>query len=245
MEDRKSATFKELWQQYSQGIVFYFRWWKGIAVAKKALQSGKSRETIIGILQFDPNYQDLINREGIEAAQDYAELTFLAALRVQDSGRWQLISMILNRRQFSSSAQIHDLGMLDTDYVLLVAEQEQSAVRLKNLIKTLVKLLTAIAIVYILTYLVIFSPHWRGIWSVYTSQISHQTLLVCRYCSIDSSSIILVKNPNLTLKQVIGQPTDPVRPIRLAVKDYPNTSLTSNSWSVISGETLQGRVLFF
>lgn len=245
MENRKSATYKELWQQYSQEIMFDFRWWKGIAVAKKALQSGKSRETIIGILQFDPNYLELINREGIKAAQDYAELTFLAALRIRDSGRWQLISMILNRRQFSSSTQIHDLDMLDTDYVLLVAEQEQSAVSLKNLIKTLVKFLTAIAIVYILTYLVIFSWHWRGIWSVYPAQISHQTLLVCRYCSIDSNSIILVKTPNLTLKQVIGQPTDPVRPIRLAVKDYPNTAPTSNSWSVISGETLQGRALFF
>ncbi len=96
MENRKSATYKELWQQYSQEIMFDFRWWKGIAVAKKALQSGKSRETIIGILQFDPNYLELINREGIKAAQDYAELTFLAALRIRDSGRWQLISMILN-----------------------------------------------------------------------------------------------------------------------------------------------------
>ena len=62
MEDSKSATFKELWQQYSQGIIFDFRWWKGIAVAKKALRMGQSRETITLILQFDPKYQELIDR---------------------------------------------------------------------------------------------------------------------------------------------------------------------------------------
>ena len=155
------------------------------------------------------------------------------------------IETILNSWRFLRSATIQDLNMLDTDYALLVAEQEKLAANFKkSLIKDSLQLLAAVTAVYILTQGVIFSWHWRGIWSIYTTPINHQTVLVCRYCSIDYNSIILVKTPNITLKQVIGQPTYPKRLIRLAVKDYPNNPQNSNSWELISGETLQGRVLF-
>ena len=167
-------------------------------------------------------------------------------MRIRESGRWQILTTILNSRRFLRSANIQDLNMLDTDYALLVAEQEKLAANFKkSLIKDLLQLLAAVTAVYILTQGVIFSWHWRGLWSIYTTQINHQTVLICRYCSIDYNSIILVKAPNLTLKQVIGLSPVSYRPIRLAVKDYPNNPDSYSSPSIISGEALQGRVLFF
>ena len=130
---------------------------------------GQSRETITLILQYGPKSQAVLNRQGIKAAQDYAESTFSAALRIREGGRWQIITTVLNSRRVNNSAQIQDLDMLDTEYALLVAEQEQSVVKLKNLIKILIKLLIKIAIVCIITYLFILSWPWRNIWSVYTT----------------------------------------------------------------------------
>ncbi len=119
MNNQKS-TYEELWQQYSQDsqivATSLLPHSKSCAAAMRAILNGESQETILQMLEFDPQFQRIKEKQGYGCAKRYVEIVFEHTCS-QD--------VIEHPPLPTSKVKIVDMGMLDTEYAQQVAEDDQ------------------------------------------------------------------------------------------------------------------------
>lgn len=72
IEIDKGTTHKALWDKYSSGVQSSRPVQRTLTVARTALKTGQSPETVQQILYHDPQFQFVQQQQGIEKAQEYA-----------------------------------------------------------------------------------------------------------------------------------------------------------------------------
>jgi len=96
-------------------------------------------------------------------------------------------------------------------------------------------LMSSLMICYYLTLLLCFFLwDWRGIGSVYISQVENQKFLACYYCPITPGSLVEMKSSSRGLQEV--QTVTISKPTKLR--------LTKNMGELVIQEEVKGRVLY-
>lgn len=102
------------------------------------------------------------------------------------------------------------------------------------------KLLASVLIIcfYIMLLLCSFLWQWRGIWSIYISQVDNQKFLACHYCPMTESVLVEMKDSGQGLFEV---QSEFLPKTKLLVTDY---SESEKVLKLVSKNEVKGRVLF-
>lgn len=87
--------------------------------------------------------------------------------------------------------------------------------------------------------LCLFLWHWRGIWSVYISQVENQKFLACHYCPLTTGILVEIKDSSQGLFEVESLILS--KPAKLVVTKYSGSKKVTK---LVSQNDVQGRVLY-
>lgn len=99
-------------------------------------------------------------------------------------------------------------------------------------------LLLLIISYYLALLLCSFLWEWRGIWSVYISQVENQKFLACHYCPMTTGILVEMKDSSQELQEV--QSLILSKPIKLVVTNYFESKKVTK---LVSQSEVKGRVL--
>lgn len=104
------------------------------------------------------------------------------------------------------------------------------------------ELLLSLFVIFYFTALLLcsFLWPWRGIWSIYISQVENQKFLACHYCPLATGILVEMKDSNSQGLQEV-EALIISKPPGLVVTNYSGSEKVAK---LVSREEVEGRVLF-